>query len=449
MIKKNDIINLKIDSVSSDGSGVGRHDNMVIFVPMTSAGDEISAHILKVKKNYAFAKIESVITPSPSRIEADCEVYSRCGGCTFRHMSYEAELKEKQRSVDDALCRIGGLEIKTEKILSLSPERYRNKAQYPLREENGKIKAGFFAKHSHRVVSCEDCLLEPEIFGAIISAVIYFLEQNKIHAYDEITHKGLVRHIFLRCTKNAKQIALCLVINGKNLPKSREFVSFMTASFPEIKSIVLNINTNKTNVILGEKYINLFGEGYIEDELLGKKFRISAASFYQVNHDMCELLYSTAAEFADLKEGEKLVDLYCGAGTVGICLAKEKTELIGVEIVPEAVENAKENAALNGMDNAEFILADAKNATQILKSRGIKADCVVMDPPRKGCDEKTIENIISFGAKRLVYISCNPASLARDLKAFEQKGYKAVRAVSADMFPRTAHVETVCLLSQI
>ena len=446
MIKKNDIIKLNIDSVSSDGSGVGRYEDLVIFTPMSCAGDKIEAHILKLKKTYAFAKIESIITPSEDRIEPDCEVYRLCGGCAFRHMSYEAELRQKRKMVDDALERIGGLELKTEGIISASPERYRNKAQYPLREENGEIKAGFFAKHSHRVVECKDCLLEPELFGKINEAIIYFLKANRLSVYNELTHSGLVRHIFLRCSEGASQVALCLVINGTNLPKKREFVNLITSSFPEIKSISLNVNREKTNVILGEKFINIFGSECIEDTLLNKRFEISPASFYQVNRQMCEKLYEKAREYAALKPGENLIDLYCGAGTIGICVAEEGTNLIGVEIVPEAVENAKRNAELNHLENARFICADASEATEILKNRGIKADCVIIDPPRKGCDEKTIENILSFGASRLVYVSCNPASLARDLKVFEQKGYKAERACAADMFPRTAHVESVVLL---
>ena len=449
MLKKNDIVKLKIESISSDASGVGRYDDLVIFTPLSCAGDEINAHILKLKKTYAFAKIESIITPSPDRIEPDCEVYKLCGGCAFRHMNYEAEKREKKKTVDDALERIGGLNIKTQEILSASPDRYRNKAQYPLREENGEIKAGFFAKHSHRVIPCKDCRLEPEVFGKINEAVIYFLKTNHISAYNELTHSGLVRHIFLRCSEGAEKIALCLVINGDAFPKKREFVSFISSCFPEIKSICLNINKQKTNVILGEKYINIFGSEYIEDTLLSKRFEISPASFYQVNRQMCEKLYKKAKEYADLKSGENLIDLYCGAGTIGICIAEKNTNLIGVEIVPEAVENAKKNAALNSLENAEFICADASKATEILKNRGIKADCIIIDPPRKGCDEKTIENILSFGASRLVYVSCNASTLARDLKIFEQKGYKAEKACAADMFPRTAHCEVVCLITRV
>ena len=447
MIQKNDKIQLHIESISSDGSGVGRYDNLVIFTPMTCAGDDILAHILKVKKSYAFAKVEKMITPSPDRIEPDCAVYRQCGGCAFRHMRYESELREKQRMVDDALARIGTLSLRTEEILALSPLRYRNKAQYPLREQDGKIQAGFFAKHSHRVIGCEDCLLEPEIFGRITQAVIFFLKEKGISVYDEERHAGLVRHIFLRSTSD-EQVALCLVLNGTALPKQSEFVRFMSASFPQIKSIALNFNTAKTNVILGKKFQTVFGTDTIEDKLLGKRFAISPASFYQVNHDMCEKLYRKVAEYAGLQEGETLLDVYCGAGTIGICTAKENTRLIGVEIVPQAVENAKINAALNGMENAEFLCADAGKATDILKQRGIKADCVIIDPPRKGCDERTIENVAAFGASRLVYVSCNPSSLARDLKRFEEKGYRAVRACAADMFPRTAHCEVIALLTR-
>ncbi|MBR2591221.1 MAG: 23S rRNA (uracil(1939)-C(5))-methyltransferase RlmD [Clostridia bacterium] len=445
-MKKNDIVHLSIESLSSDGSGVGRAEGLVVFVPLSCAGDEIQAHILKVKKTYAYAKIHRILNPSPDRIEEDCAVYRQCGGCAFRHMRYEAELRQKQKMADDALARIGGLDLKSEGILSLSPMRYRNKAQYPIREEGGRLKAGFFAKHSHRVIDCEDCLLEPEVFGKVVQALQWFMKEKHISAYDESSHTGLVRHLFLRCSKDAAQLALCLVLNGEGLPFEREFAAFMSGNFPAIKSIMLNVNTQKTNVILGNEYRCIFGSEAIEDTLLGKRFRIGAAAFYQVNHDMCEKLYTKAAEYAALQPGETLLDLYCGAGTVGICLAGDDTHLIGVEIVPEAAENAQENAALNDLKNAEFICADAAAATTILKEKGLHADCVVIDPPRKGCDEQTIDNIAAFGAQRLVYISCNPATLARDLKIFESKGYKAVRACAADMFPRTAHCETVVLL---
>jgi len=446
MLKKNEKIPLTIESLSSDGSGVGRADDFVIFTPMTCAGDRIQAHILKVKKNYAFAKVDCILTPSADRVEPDCAIYRQCGGCDFRHMRYEAELREKRQAVDDALRRIGGLNLTTEQILSASPLRYRNKAQYPLRAEDGILKAGFFAKHSHRVIHCEDCLLEPKIFSEIVRAVQWFMQQKHISAYDEHRHTGLVRHLFLRCSSGAAQIALCLVLNGTGLPYEREFAAFMSGNFPALKSIVLNVNTEKTNVILGKTYRCIFGNAYIEDSLLGKRFRIGAAAFYQVNHDMCEKLYSKAAEYAALQPGETLLDLYCGAGTVGICLAPADCRLIGVDIVPEAVENAKENAALNHLKNTQFLCADAAAATGILKEKGLHADCVVIDPPRKGCDEKTIENIVAFGAQRIVYISCNPATLARDLKRLESKGYKAVRACAADLFPRTAHCESVVKL---
>ena len=316
MLEKNQKVPLKIEAITSEGSGVGRYDDFVIFTPMTCPGDEITAHILKVKKSYAFAKAERIIVPGEARIEPDCAVYAQCGGCAFRHMRYDAELEQKRAMVDDALARIGALALQTEGILALSPARYRNKAQYPLRAQQGQITAGFFAKHSHRVVSCKDCLLEPEIFGAITQAVIYFLQQHRIAAYNEQAHEGLVRHIFLRCTRAAEQISLCLVLNGSSLPHREAFVRFMSSTFPAIKSIVFNTNTAKTNVILGDTYRTVYGEEFIEDTLLEKRFRISAASFYQVNHDMCEQLYLKAKEYAALQPGETLVDLYCGAGTV-------------------------------------------------------------------------------------------------------------------------------------
>lgn len=448
MIKKNDDIKLNITSLSSDGSGVGRYDNLVIFVPETCVGDEITAHIVKVKKTYAFAIVKDVITSGESRTEADCTVSKSCGGCVFRHMDYESELEAKKGFVNDAFARLGKLDLRVDDILFASSERYRNKAQYPLREENGKIKAGFFAKRSHRVIDCDDCKLQPEVFSLIKEEVVSFAEKYAVSVYDESTHKGLLRHIFLRQSKGGKQIALCLVINGENLPYSEQFVKIITEKFEQIKSITLNLNRAKSNVILGEEFITLYGETFIEDEILGKKFKINAPSFYQVNREVCEKLYSKAAEYADLKAGETLIDLYCGIGTVGLCIAGGENKLIGVEIVPQAIEIAKENAKLNSAHNCEFICADAAQATQILKEKSIKADCVIVDPPRKGCDEQTINNIVAFNPSRVVYISCNPATLARDLVLFENLGFKAERATAADMFPRTAHVETVVLMTR-
>lgn len=448
MIKKNDDIKLNITSLSSDGSGVGRYDNLVIFVPETCVGDEITAHIVKVKKTYAFAIVKDVITSGESRTEADCAVSKSCGGCVFRHMDYESELEAKKGFVNDAFARLGKLDLRVDDILFASPERYRNKAQYPLREENGKIKAGFFAKRSHRVIDCDDCKLQPEVFSLIKEEVVSFAEKYAVSVYDESTHKGLLRHIFLRQSKGGEQIALCLVINGENLPYSEQFIKIITEKFEHIKSITLNLNRAKSNVILGEEFITLYGETFIEDEILGKKFKINAPSFYQVNREVCEKLYSKAAEYADLKAGETLIDLYCGIGTVGLCIAGGENKLIGVEIVPQAIEIAKENAKLNSAHNCEFICADAAQATQILKEKSIKADCVIVDPPRKGCDEQTINNIVAFNPSRVVYISCNPATLARDLVLFENLGFKAERATAADMFPRTAHVETVVLMTR-
>ena len=446
MIKKNDDIKLNITSLSSDGSGVGRYENLVIFVPETAVGDELIAHIVKVKRTYAFAIVKEVLEAGESRIETDCDVSKSCGGCVFRHMDYKAELEAKKGFVNSAFERIAKLDLRAEEILSASPERYRNKAQYPLRKENGKIKAGFFASRSHRVIECDDCKLQPEIFSIIKNEIVSFAEKHNISVYDELSHTGLLRHIFLRQSKDGEEIALCLVINGETLPKSEQFVKEITARFKNIKSISLNINKNKSNVILGDRFTDIFGDGYIQDELLGKKFRINAPSFYQVNRTMCEKLYSKAAEYADLKEGETLIDLYCGIGTVGLCTTKENNKLIGVEAVPEAAEIAKENALLNDCKNAEFICGDASKATGILKDKAIKADCVIVDPPRKGCDEETIKNIATFNPSRVVYISCNPATLARDLVLFESVGYKAEKATAADMFPRTAHVETVVKL---
>ncbi len=444
MIGKNDKIELDIISVSSDGCGVGKYRGMAVFVPHTCVGDRISAHIVKVKKSYAFAKIDKIICASKHRIESRCGVSTLCGGCSFNHIDYPEEIRLKKEFVDSALARIGKLDLTVEKIYPAEKtEHYRNKAQYPVSEENGQIKIGFYAKRSHRVINCEKCRIQPEEFSEIVKLTAEFVKAYGISVYDEKTHKGLLRHIYLRKGFASGQLMVCLVINGNSLPYADKLVELLTSAYPGTVDIELNINTEDTNVVLGNKGVTLYGKGYIEDKILDRKFRISPLSFYQVNHDQTEVLYATVKDFAAVKGGETIIDLYCGIGTIGICTAEKSNRLIGVEVIPQAVENAKENARINNLDNVEFICASGKKATEILKARGIEADVVIVDPPRKGCEAETIENIIALSPKRVVYVSCNPASLARDLALFDEKGYKAEKVAAADLFPRTPHIECV------
>lgn len=447
MLKKNDIINLNIDSCTSDGSGIGRYDGMAVFVPATAIGDEISAHILKVKKTYAFAKVEKIQKESPFRIQPSCPVYLKCGGCVFAHMDYAEECRIKAENVKECFRRIGGVEPEFEEIIpSEKSEEYRNKAQYPVAVDKGEIRMGFFSPHSHRVVHCPDCRLQPKEFEKILGIFENYIKTENISVYDETIHKGLLRHIYLRKGVATGEIMVCAVINGNRLPNEDKLVLMLTEADKNIKSIIINSNKEKTNVIMGEKCRTIFGTDYITDILCGLKFRISPLSFYQVNHDQAERLYRKAAEYASLSGNEIVMDLYCGAGTIGLSMADKAMNIIGVEIVPEAIENAKENAELNGIKNARFICADAAEAALELEKEGIHPDVIILDPPRKGCSPEMVKSAVRFNPERIVYVSCDPATLARDCALFKELGYIAVKATPVDLFPRTGHCETVALL---
>lgn len=447
MLKKNDRIKLKIESCSSNGSGVGRHEGMAVFVPATAVGDEITAHILKVKKTYAFAKVESVDVPSPDRTEPECPVYLKCGGCVFSHMKYSAEARIKAEHVAECFRRIGGVNPEFEEIIGAQDiHRYRNKAQYPVADNNGEIKMGFYSPHSHRVIHCPDCLLQPEEFGEILSVFDGYIKKHNISIYNESEHKGLLRHIYLRKGTKSGEIMVCAVINGRKLPFEDELASDLREKVPSTKSIIVNTNTKNTNVILGDRCRTVWGEDTITDILCGLKFRISPLSFYQVNRNQAEKLYSKAAEYAALTGSETVLDLYCGAGTIGLSMAAKAKEIIGVEIVPEAIEDAKINAEINRITNARFICGDAPKAAEILEAEGVRPDVIILDPPRKGCSPEMLETAARMAPDRIVYVSCDPATLARDCGIFADLGYTAIKATPVDMFPNTGHIETVAKL---
>lgn len=450
-IKKNDEIRLKITTLTSQGSGLGRFNDMAVFVEGSAVGDDLLVHIIKVKKNYAVGIIKKIYKSSPDRIEADCKAFGRCGGCSFRHISYEAEKREKLQSVTDAMNRIGGIDIKAEKIYTVkNPDRYRNKAQIPVGLDiDGNLITGFYSKRSHRIIPCEDCFLQDSAFRHIVYAVKRFILESPVTIYNEETGEGLIRHIYIRRAKKTEQIMVCLVINGDKLPGQSRLVEYLVTTDLDIKSIVLNINKQDTNVILGEKCITIWGEDYIEDELCGLIFRISPLSFYQVNPEGTEILYGKAREYAGLTGGETLLDLYCGTGTIGLTMARDCKALIGVEIIPQAIENAKKNASLNGITNARFICDDASGAAKTLFDECIRPDVVVLDPPRKGCSADVIDTVVNMNPERVVYVSCDPATLARDCRLFEDKGYKVTELCAVDMFPRTVHVESVARLERI
>ncbi len=364
-------------------------------------------------------------------------------------MSYKAELKIKETQVRENFRRIGGIELTPEPIIGAkNTDRYRNKAQYPLEQDGGALKIGFFAPRSHRVIDCRACRLQPNVFAQILGVFDKWITENSIPVYDEASHTGLLRHIFLRQAPSTGEIAVCAVINGGSLKNSDTLVKALTGACPDIKSIVLNINREKTNVILGEKCVTLWGADYITDVLCGLKFRVSPLSFYQVNTAQAERLYQKAGEFAALTGQETVLDLYCGTGTIGLTLAATAKKIIGIETVPQAIEDAKRNADENGIKNAEFICADASQAAAELKARNVSPDVVVLDPPRKGCAPELIETVTAMSPEKIVYISCNSATQARDCKLFASCGYKVTRCAPVDMFPRTGHTEVVCLLER-
>lgn len=448
-LRKNDDVKLNIESLTSDGSGIGRYEGQAVFVRGTAPGDVISAHIIKCAKNYSVGKLADIITPAPCRISADCPVSSKCGGCAFRHISYEAELEYKLSRVNDAMARIGHIDFPAEEILGAAEiNHYRNKAQYPVFIENGNLTAGFYAYKSHRVVPCASCLLQPPEFERGIAAFAQWVKKNSITSYDEKTGKGLLRHIYFRKAFATGQVMACAVVNGSSIPDSDYLVSKLQQAFENLKSVVININTQNTNVILGGKTVTLWGSDKITDTLLGRQFVISPESFYQVNHAQCERLYKTVAEFASLSSNETVLDMFCGAGTIGLTLADKCKSLVGVEIVPSAVENARENARLNGVSNAQFICADAFDGANKIKAMGVKPDMAIVDPPRKGCQRELLDVLDSLEINRLVYVSCDPATLARDAAILAEKGFEIKRLKAVDLFPRTVHVESVALFER-
>lgn len=441
-MKKNDIIRLTITDISHEGSGIGKSDGMAIFVPNTAVGDEIFALILKVKKNYAFAKLQKIIVPSQYRTPTDCDVFARCGGCVFRHINYKNECQLKQNRVMQTMQRIGKTTIEPQPIVcAKNPDRYRNKALYPI-AKGGEL--GFYSHHSHISIPCGDCLLHPELFYKAGNVFTDFVRKHSISVYNEETHSGLLRHFYLRYGAQTGEIMVGIVINGNDLPQKNQLIeNLKTALGENLKSIILNINTQKTNVVLGDKILLLYGREYIYDILCGVKVRISPHSFYQVNHDMAEQLYKKATEYAQ-PCGKNILDLYCGAGTIGLSMAREAKSIIGVEIVEAAVEDANLNAKENGITNARFICGDAAQAARQLKSDGISADVVILDPPRKGCEEALLKTVAqAFAPERIVYVSCDVATLARDTAILQDFGYNLQEYTPCDLFPRTAHCECV------
>lgn len=459
-LAKNDLITLEITALTNEGSGVGHFSEdgssgggMAVFVPFTAVGDVISCRVVKVLKSYAYGRAEGIITPSPDRIENYCPVYGKCGGCCFRHISYEAELRAKEGFVRDSFSRIGGLSPELLPIRgSESCDGYRNKLQMPVAKQDGKTVCGFFSERSHRVIPVERCALQPELFAQITAFVTEQADKLHISVYNEEKHEGVLRHIYLRRGHYSGEICLCLVARRK-VPEFARLARSVTERFPQVTGVVLNINRERTNVILGEEEITLCGKPTISDVMCGVSVEISPKSFYQVNTPAAEALYRQAAEIAE-PEGKTVLDLYCGAGTIGLSMSacgrcgKPAKRIIGAEIVPQAVENAKENAARNSITNAEFICADAGECAARLEKSGEKPDVIILDPPRKGCDDNTLTACAAMSPERIVMISCNPATAARDCKRLSELGYSVNKVRPFDLFPRTSHVECVALLDK-
>ena len=453
-LQKNQILTLCIERLSSDGSGVAHSpDGETVFVPGAAPGDEADVRIVKDCKRYAFGILDHLRTPSPDRIPVDCAVAGPCGGCSLRHLDYTAELRAKQENVTDAFRRIGGLDVP---VLDICPspevDRYRNKVQFPVGlDKNGNPCIGFYAGRTHRIVPCPDCKLQPGVLNDIGNALCRFFAENGIQPYNEETGRGLVRHIFLRRGAHSGQIMVCLVCTRLNFPHAEALCTRLREQFADIATILLNVNSKNTNVILGTETHTLYGPGYIEDTLCGVPVQLGPLSFYQVNTLAAERLYGIAAQYAQLTPDDLLLDLYCGMGTIGLSMVDHCRELVGVEIVPEAIESAKANAARMGDAVAAkscFFCADAGQAATRLAAEGLHPDVVMLDPPRKGCDEATLSAVVRMAPRRVVYVSCNPATAARDAAWLEQNGYHAEKVQPVDLFPRTKHCECVIALSK-
>ena len=444
-LEKGSVYTAVIDGYSSEGLGIARVNGAVVFVPHAVRGEEIDLRITKVMKTSCAGEIVKIHDPSPERMEPECPYAGKCGGCAYRHLTYPEELWAKRQRVQDALTRIGGLDLTVEEILGAkNPEHYRNKSQYPVGAD-GSI--GFFQARTHKVVPIRRCLIQTEAADRTAQAVGEWMRRYKISAYDETTGKGLVRHVCVRVNRKGESLC-CVVVNGNKVPREPELAAYVTAAVPHTVGVLLNSNTRRGNVILGDKYRTLFGWNYLMDTLCGLEFKLSMPSFYQVNRDQAEVLYGKALEFAGLTGNETVLDLYCGIGTITLCLAKAAKRVIGAEIVPPAIRDAKENALRNHIENAEFFCGDAADIAAKLESDGLRPDVVTVDPPRKGLAPEVIASVAAMGPEKVVYVSCDPATLGRDVKIFREFGYEAKRAAAVDMFPGTAHVETVVLLSK-
>lgn len=448
-MKKNEVYRATVSGFTSEGLGVCRVDGCAVFVPNAVPGEEYELRITHVGRNAAHGRIETIIQRSPHRVNRRCPYAKQCGGCAFWHMDYETECGIKRQRVLDALNRLGGQALETVEITGAPTcEGYRNKAQFPVAPAKNGAAAGFFKKGTHDLIPIDRCLIQPEIADRAKQTVLEWARTYRVSAYEETSGRGLLRHIFVRHAEATGEVLVCLVVNGEKLPHEAELVDLLRQRVAGLKSVALNVNTRRGNAILGEKTRVLWGADAIEDVLCGLRFRISPRSFYQVNRTQAETLYGKAVAAAGLTGAETVLDLYCGTGTITLCLARHAKQAIGVEVVDAAIEDAKRNAERNGIENARFFCADAGQAAQALCAEGVKPDVIVVDPPRKGLSADVIDAIGKMSPDRVVYVSCDPATLARDVKLLCTKDYQMTHAEAVDMFPRCAHVESVVRLSR-
>ena len=447
MLLKNQVYEAEITDYTTEGQGIAHIEGCAVFIPNAIAGEKVLVRIEKARKTWAAGKITQILEKSPHRVNRECPVAKKCGGCDFWHMDYEEECRLKAQRVKDCLNRIGGESIDEMPILA-APTclGYRNKAQYPVACEKGRAYAGFFQAGTHQVVENDRCRILPEETDRVKDIVMNYVNKYQVPVYDELTGRGLLRHIYVRRGAVSGQILVCLVVNGDGLPKISTLIDDLKA-VPGFATLVLSVNTKKGNAVLGDKFLTLYGPGYIEDTLCGLSFRLSPRSFYQVNHHQAQRLYESAISLAEISKEDLVLDLYCGVGTITLAMASAAGKVLGVEVIPQAVEDAKDNAARNHIENAEFFCADAGTAALKLEAEGIHPDIITVDPPRKGLSLDAIEAIAKMSPKRLVYISCDPATLARDVALLKERGFEVKKALCADLFPRCSHVETVVLLS--
>ena len=447
-VQKNEYIEVIFEDLTHDGAGVAKVEGYPLFVPNGLPGEKAKIKVIKVNKGYGFGRLMEITEASPYRVEPECPIYKECGGCQLQHMSYEGQLKAKEKQVSDVLQRIGKLEnVKVHPVIGMeNPWRYRNKAQVPIGENEGGLIGGFYQQRSHQIIDMKACIIQQERNDEVVKKVKEICNINGVRAYDEQKHKGELRHIMARYGLKSGEVMVVLVTRTNELTGKKKIIEEIAKRIPGVKSIVQNINSKRTNVIFGDETKVLWGEEVIYDSIGDIKFAISARSFYQVNPEQTKVLYDKALEYADLTGEENVIDAYCGIGTISLFLAQKARKVYGVEIVPEAIEDAKKNAELNGISNVEFAVGEAETVIPEWYENGVVADVLVVDPPRKGCDDKLLQTIINMKPKKVVYVSCNPATLARDLRVLEDGGYQTVEVQPVDMFPQTMHVECVAQL---